>query len=63
MLALLRRAGLPVLALALLASTAFGQARVGDDAPDFTLVDTDGTSHTLSDYQGQVVFLNLVGFG
>lgn len=28
------------------------------DAPDFTLLDQYGNSHTLSDYKGQVVFLN-----
>ncbi len=28
------------------------------DAPDFTLLDQDGNSHTLSDYKGKVVFLN-----
>lgn len=27
-------------------------------APDFTLVDQDGNTHTLSDYQGKTVFLN-----
>ena len=27
-------------------------------APDFTLVDQNGETHTLSDYQGKVVFLN-----
>lgn len=27
-------------------------------APDFTLVDQNGVEHTLSDYKGQVVFLN-----
>ena len=27
-------------------------------APDFTLVDQNGVSHTLSEYQGKVVFLN-----
>ena len=32
-------------------------ASVGEPAPDFTLVDESGNSHTLSDYQGQVVVL------
>ncbi|TES94053.1 MAG: redoxin domain-containing protein [Candidatus Cloacimonadota bacterium] len=31
---------------------------IGDPAPDFTLPDTTYTYHTLSDYQGNVVFLN-----
>lgn len=34
---------------------------VGDAAPNFTLVDMDGASHTLSDYRGQGVFLNFWG--
>ena len=29
----------------------------GPSAPDFTLTDTDGTSHTLSDYRGKTVVL------
>lgn len=33
---------------------------VGDPAPDFTLRDTDGYWHTLSDYSGQVIFLNFM---
>ena len=28
-------------------------------APDFTLVDQYGEEHTLSDYEGKTVFLNL----
>lgn len=32
-------------------------ARVGEAAPDFTLVDQNGTKHTLSQYQGKVVVL------
>ncbi|WP_203246431.1 thiol-disulfide oxidoreductase ResA [Sporosarcina beigongshangi] len=34
---------------------------VGDKAPDFELVDLDGTKHRLSDYKGQGVFLNFWG--
>ena len=34
---------------------------VGDDAPDFALVDMNGEKHQLSDYKGQVVFLNFWG--
>jgi peroxiredoxin len=35
--------------------------QVGDVAPDFTLTDTNGIEHTLSDYQGKVVFFNFMG--
>ncbi|EGQ19671.1 thiol-disulfide oxidoreductase ResA [Sporosarcina newyorkensis 2681] len=35
--------------------------KVGDDAPDFALVDLNGESHQLSDYKGQGVFLNFWG--
>lgn len=34
---------------------------VGDDAPDFALVDMNGEKHQLSDYKGQGVFLNFWG--
>ena len=34
----------------------------GNRAPDFTLVDTDGTSHTLSQYAGQVVVLEWLNY-
>ena len=34
----------------------------GNRAPDFTLVDTDGTSHTLSEYQGKVVVLEWLNY-
>lgn len=33
------------------------QAEVGKPAPDFTLVDTKGTSHSLSSFKGQTVVL------
>lgn len=35
--------------------------KVGDDAPNFTLVDMNGVEHKLSDYEGQGVFLNFWG--
>ncbi|AYC29355.1 thiol-disulfide oxidoreductase ResA [Paenisporosarcina cavernae] len=34
---------------------------VGDQAPDFTLVDMNGEKHQLSEYKGQGVFLNFWG--
>lgn len=34
---------------------------IGDQAPDFTLVDMEGKEHQLSDYKGQGVFLNFWG--
>ncbi|MFP7297793.1 thiol-disulfide oxidoreductase ResA [Neobacillus niacini] len=34
---------------------------VGEEAPDFVLVDMDGKKHQLSDYKGQGVFLNFWG--
>jgi len=36
---------------------------VGSPAPDFTLTDTEGVVHTLSDYQGRVVMLMIIGYG
>lgn len=38
-------------------------AGVGKPAPDFTLTDMDGQPHTLSDYQGKVVMLMIIGYG
>lgn len=35
--------------------------QVGDEAPDFVLVDMNGEKHQLSDYKGQGVFLNFWG--
>ena len=35
-----------------------GGPRVGQPAPDFALRDLDGRVHRLSDYRGQVVFIN-----
>jgi peroxiredoxin len=37
-------------------------AMVGEIAPDFTLVDTSGKEHSLSDYEGKFVVLEWVNF-
>jgi cytochrome oxidase Cu insertion factor (SCO1/SenC/PrrC family) len=42
---------------------AWATAQPGEPAPDFSLHDTDGVLHTLSDYRGQVVLLFFVGWG
>jgi len=53
-------------ALLLFASTlhlvAGGKATVDDPAPDFTLEDSEGNSHSLSDYQGKYLVLEWVNF-
>lgn len=40
-----------------------GEASVGKTAPDFTLVDSNGKSHSLSAYRGRLVVLEWVNFG
>jgi hypothetical protein len=45
------------------AAPALAQAGVGKPAPDFTLMDSTGKSHTLSAYRGQHVVLEWVNFG
>jgi len=54
---------LMLVATILLPSTALAAGLVGEDAADFTLNDTEGVSHTLSAYRGNVVFLSFIGFG
>jgi peroxiredoxin len=49
--------GTLALSLALTASTANAEAVVGEKAPDFTLTDTKGNKHSLSDFAGKVVVL------
>ena len=41
----------------LLLTTGFSQLKVNTIAPDFTLTDGAGISHTLSDYRGQFIIL------
>lgn len=41
-----------------LAHTAMAGPGIGDPAPGFTLLDVDGNSVSLSDFEGQVVALN-----
>jgi hypothetical protein len=41
-------------------ATASAQVEVGAPAPDFTLIDIDGKTHTLSDYRGKMVVLEWV---
>ena len=52
--------GLFVLAglLMLAPSLALGLLQVGQEAPNFTLPDTAGQSHSLNEYRGRVVLLN-----
>lgn len=53
------------LATALLAtaSIAIAAPEVGKPAPDFTLTDTNGDTHSLSDFKGKFVVLEWVNFG
>lgn len=55
-----RRPVLPVLValVALMPVSALAVLQVGQQAPDFSLPDTAGSYHSLSDYRGQVVLLN-----
>lgn len=39
------------------------QARVNEPAPDFTLTDSHGNSHSLSDFRGQFVVLEWINHG
>jgi peroxiredoxin len=37
-------------------------AKVGEPAPDFTLTDSDGTTHSLSDFKGKTVVLEWINY-
>lgn len=63
---LLRRAlvlFLLIVAIPATSSHAGQVANVGQPAPDFTLTAQYGGDHTLSDYQGRVVLLMIIGYG
>lgn len=59
------------LVLALLTAAAFAppasaqsnKAKVGQQAPDFTLTAADGNTHSLSDFEGKYVVLEWLNFG
>lgn len=51
-----------VAGLILQAATA-GAIEVGQTAPDFTLQDVSGASHTLSALRGKAVLLAFIGYG
>jgi peroxiredoxin len=53
-----------VAAMLLALAVGVGHAEVvpGDAAPEFTLPDVDGVSHSLSDYRGKVVLLDFIGY-
>jgi len=44
-------------AMLMMSGPAFAEVTVGEPAPDFTLTDTNGTSHSLSDFAGKNVVL------
>lgn len=56
-----RLSGLAVAALVFV--SAASAASVGEKAPDFTLTDIYGETHSLSDYAGKVVVLEWVNYG
>ena len=51
------------LALVLAASPALAVAEVGQSAPGFTLTDSNGQSHNLSDFKGKFVVLEWLNHG
>lgn len=51
------------LALLIAAGTAFADPQVGQAAPDFTLNDSNGNAHKLSDFKGKFVVLEWLNHG
>ncbi len=61
---MIRRFFLPtLLAAATLVATAVAGVEVGKEAPEFTLTDSLGKSHSLSDFKGKVVVLEWLNHG
>jgi hypothetical protein len=54
---LLNKLLLPLAVFALLAGTAGATVEVGQPAPDFSLTDINGQTHSLSSYKGKIVVL------
>lgn len=46
-----------------LAGAAFAQPEIGKPAPEFTLTDTNGKTHSLADFKGKVVVLEWINHG
>jgi peroxiredoxin len=51
------------LALVIAASTALAAPQIGQPAPDFTLTDSNGKEHKLSDFKGKLVVLEWLNHG
>lgn len=61
---MIRRTLALALALALLLpAAALAAGQVGEPAADFSLTDTQGITHVLSDHLGEVIYLFPVGHG
>lgn len=57
------RSSLVSAAALVLASAAFAAAEIGKPAPEFSLTDSQGKSHKLSDFKGKVVVLEWTNLG
>ena len=51
-----------VILLTLAPLTALATGQVGEAGADFSLVDTNGMTHTMSDHLGEVLYLWLIGY-
>jgi hypothetical protein len=53
----MRKLLVALVVLAAIPAMMMAYPHVGDPAPNFTLADTAGVNHSLSDYNGNVVYL------